>query len=174
MPNAIPTGPDSTASSLKETCFRRAQAYIIELLVRGVYERKWNSFLLATQRYNRISPWRRRKWKLSGRVSLAAALPYCANRNIIEIRIPNYGKQLFSVKFSYFSKRKKRKEKESKEVERNCRWSFYCHVKFSPTIVGFSVMERSWISEPIIVRIRTVSVLPFVLPLERDTDRVLQ
>lgn len=71
VPNTIPTGPDSAATSLKETCFRRTQHISWCSLCGGggSYERKWNFFLFATQRYNRISTWRRRKWKLSGHVS---------------------------------------------------------------------------------------------------------
>lgn len=95
VPNTIPTGPDLCRNFAQRNLFPAYTAYITVLLVRGRgqlreemkfffirYSKIQSYFYLTTEEMKTFWP------RLSSTV-----LPYCANRNIIEIRIPNSGKQ---------------------------------------------------------------------------------
>ena len=106
--DTIPTGPDSAATSLKETCFRRTRHISRsplpeegrggEAVTRGneiffysLPSKIQSYFYLTTEEMKTF-------WPPSRPSTTTTVLPYCANRNIIEIRIPNSGKQFLESK----------------------------------------------------------------------------
>lgn len=106
--DTIPTGPDSAATSLKETCFRRTRHISRsplpgrergggavtrgnEIFFYSLPSKIQSYFYLTTEEMKTF-------WPPSRPSTTTTVLPYCANRNIIEIRIPNSGKQFLESK----------------------------------------------------------------------------
>lgn len=179
--DTIPTGPDSAATSLKETCFRRTRHISRsplpgrergggavtrgnEIFFYSLPSKIQSYFYLTTEEMKTF-------WPPSRPSTTTTVLPYCANRNIIEIRIPNSGKQFLESKTLIlllcwcWGKRGKEIKKESPIPPRRVEIPPPLNFSVTETTVNFRADNGK---DPRRGSVRSFSV-------ERDTvERVLQ